>query len=151
MRSAWSREHCLALEERSCPVWAVLPPTRRTSAERRRQRRSFGVAAGAGKPTAPGATACAALGADLTIRVLPAAPVTGDAVLPKSAGHPAAVGSMSSPAVIEPVFAGCGVRVYEGPGQEPAGARLNLHQGWHREQDWMNLFETTCGPLAQAA
>jgi len=28
---------------------------------------------------------------------------------------------------------------------------LNLYQGWHREQDWMNLFETTCGRLAQAA
>jgi hypothetical protein len=31
--------------------------------------------------------------------------------------------------------------------------RLTLHlpQDWHREQEWMNLFEAACGPSARAA
>jgi len=28
---------------------------------------------------------------------------------------------------------------------------MHLPQGWHRETEWMNLFETACGPPAQAA
>jgi hypothetical protein len=28
---------------------------------------------------------------------------------------------------------------------------LHLPEGWHREQEWMNLFEATCGPPAAAA
>jgi Transposase DDE domain group 1 len=28
---------------------------------------------------------------------------------------------------------------------------LHLTEGWHREQEWMNLFEAACGPPAQAA
>ena len=28
---------------------------------------------------------------------------------------------------------------------------LHLPEGWHREQDWMNLFEAACGPPAHAA
>ena len=28
---------------------------------------------------------------------------------------------------------------------------LHLPQGWHREQDWMNLFEAATGPPATAA
>jgi hypothetical protein len=28
---------------------------------------------------------------------------------------------------------------------------LHLPQGWHREQDWMSLFEAACGPPARAA
>ena len=29
---------------------------------------------------------------------------------------------------------------------------LHLPEGWHREQEWMNLFEAACGPPpAQAA
>jgi Transposase DDE domain group 1 len=28
---------------------------------------------------------------------------------------------------------------------------LHLPEGWHREQDWMSLFEAACGPPAQAA
>jgi len=28
---------------------------------------------------------------------------------------------------------------------------MHLPQGWHREQEWMNLFEATCGPPAAAA
>ena len=28
---------------------------------------------------------------------------------------------------------------------------LHLPEGWHREQEWMNLFDATCGPPAQAA
>ncbi len=28
---------------------------------------------------------------------------------------------------------------------------LHLPEGWHREQDWMNLFEAACGPPAAAA
>ena len=28
---------------------------------------------------------------------------------------------------------------------------LHLPEGWHRETEWMNLFETACGPPAQAA
>ncbi len=28
---------------------------------------------------------------------------------------------------------------------------LHLPQEWHREQEWMNLFEASCGPPAQAA
>ena len=27
---------------------------------------------------------------------------------------------------------------------------LHLPEGWHREQEWMNLFEAACGPPAQA-
>ena len=28
---------------------------------------------------------------------------------------------------------------------------LHLPEGWHREQDWMTLFEAACGPPAHAA
>jgi hypothetical protein len=28
---------------------------------------------------------------------------------------------------------------------------LHLPEGWHREQDWLNLFENACGPPAKAA
>src|SRR5437868_837325 len=28
---------------------------------------------------------------------------------------------------------------------------VHLPAGWHREQEWMNLFDATCGPPAQAA
>jgi hypothetical protein len=28
---------------------------------------------------------------------------------------------------------------------------VHLPEGWHRETEWMNLFETACGPPAQAA
>jgi hypothetical protein len=28
---------------------------------------------------------------------------------------------------------------------------LHLPEGWHREQDWMSLFEAACGPPACAA
>jgi Transposase DDE domain group 1 len=28
---------------------------------------------------------------------------------------------------------------------------LHLPQGWHREQEWLNLFEAACGPPARAA
>jgi hypothetical protein len=28
---------------------------------------------------------------------------------------------------------------------------LHLPEGWHREQEWMNLFEAACGPPTQAA
>ncbi len=28
---------------------------------------------------------------------------------------------------------------------------LHLPEGWHREQEWMNLFENACGPPAAAA
>ncbi|MFI5062897.1 MAG: hypothetical protein ACHP9Z_02795 [Streptosporangiales bacterium] len=28
---------------------------------------------------------------------------------------------------------------------------LHLPRDWHRETEWMNLFETTCGPPAAAA
>jgi len=28
---------------------------------------------------------------------------------------------------------------------------LHLPEGWHREQEWMNLFEASCGPPARAA
>ncbi len=28
---------------------------------------------------------------------------------------------------------------------------LHLPEGWHRDQEWMNLFEAACGPPAQAA
>ena len=28
---------------------------------------------------------------------------------------------------------------------------LHLPEGWHREQDWMSLFEAACGPPAHAA
>jgi hypothetical protein len=28
---------------------------------------------------------------------------------------------------------------------------LHLPDGWHRETDWMNLFEAACGPPAAAA
>jgi hypothetical protein len=28
---------------------------------------------------------------------------------------------------------------------------LHLPEGWHREQDWMTLFEAACVPPAQAA
>jgi hypothetical protein len=28
---------------------------------------------------------------------------------------------------------------------------VHLPEGWHRETEWMNLFEATCGPPAQAA
>jgi hypothetical protein len=28
---------------------------------------------------------------------------------------------------------------------------LHLPEGWHREQEWMNLFEAACGPPAAAA
>ena len=28
---------------------------------------------------------------------------------------------------------------------------LHLPEGWHREQEWMNLFEAACGPPARAA
>jgi hypothetical protein len=28
---------------------------------------------------------------------------------------------------------------------------LHLPEGWHRETEWMNLFETPCGPPATAA
>jgi hypothetical protein len=28
---------------------------------------------------------------------------------------------------------------------------LHLPREWHREQEWMNLFEASCGPPAQAA
>jgi hypothetical protein len=36
----------------------------------------------------------------------------------------------------------------------PSGAlhiTLHLPEGRHHEQEWMNLFETACGPPAQAA
>jgi hypothetical protein len=28
---------------------------------------------------------------------------------------------------------------------------LRLPEGWHREHQWMNLFEAACGPPATAA
>jgi hypothetical protein len=28
---------------------------------------------------------------------------------------------------------------------------LHLPEGWHRGQEWMNLFEAACGPPATAA
>jgi hypothetical protein len=28
---------------------------------------------------------------------------------------------------------------------------VHLPEGWHREQEWMNLFEAACGPPAAAA
>ena len=28
---------------------------------------------------------------------------------------------------------------------------LHLPEGWHREHEWMNLFEAACGPPAAAA
>jgi len=28
---------------------------------------------------------------------------------------------------------------------------LHLPEEWHREQEWMNLFEAACGPPVQAA
>jgi hypothetical protein len=28
---------------------------------------------------------------------------------------------------------------------------LHLPRGWHRETEWMNLFQTACGPPATAA
>lgn len=28
---------------------------------------------------------------------------------------------------------------------------LHLPEAWHREQEWMNLFESACGPPTQAA
>ena len=28
---------------------------------------------------------------------------------------------------------------------------LHLPEGWHRETEWMNLFEASCGPPARAA
>ena len=28
---------------------------------------------------------------------------------------------------------------------------LHLPDGWHRQAEWMNLFEAACGPPAQAA
>ena len=28
---------------------------------------------------------------------------------------------------------------------------MHLPEGWHRETEWMNLFETACGPPATAA
>lgn len=28
---------------------------------------------------------------------------------------------------------------------------LHLPEGWHRQAEWMNLFEAACGPSAQAA
>ena len=28
---------------------------------------------------------------------------------------------------------------------------LHLPEGWHREQEWLNLFEAACGPPARAA
>jgi hypothetical protein len=28
---------------------------------------------------------------------------------------------------------------------------LHLPEGWHRAQEWMNLFEAACGPPAAAA
>jgi DDE family transposase len=31
------------------------------------------------------------------------------------------------------------------------GITLHLPEEWHREQEWMNLFEAACGPPAQAA
>jgi hypothetical protein len=31
------------------------------------------------------------------------------------------------------------------------GLALHLPQDWHREREWLNLFEAACGPPAQAA
>jgi hypothetical protein len=28
---------------------------------------------------------------------------------------------------------------------------LHLPEGWHREHEWMNMFEAACGPPAEAA
>jgi hypothetical protein len=28
---------------------------------------------------------------------------------------------------------------------------VHLPEGWHREQEWMNLFEAACGPPPRAA
>ena len=28
---------------------------------------------------------------------------------------------------------------------------LHLPEGWHRETEWLNLFEAACGPPAQVA
>jgi hypothetical protein len=28
---------------------------------------------------------------------------------------------------------------------------LHLPEGWHRDQEWLSLFEAACGPPAQAA
>jgi hypothetical protein len=28
---------------------------------------------------------------------------------------------------------------------------LHLPEGWHREREWLNLWEAACGPPAQAA
>jgi len=28
---------------------------------------------------------------------------------------------------------------------------MHLPEGWHRETEWMTLFETACGPPATAA
>jgi hypothetical protein len=35
----------------------------------------------------------------------------------------------------------------------PGRGRITLHllEGWHREQEWMRLFEAACGPPAAAA
>ena len=31
------------------------------------------------------------------------------------------------------------------------GLTLHLPEGWHREAEWMNLWEAACGPPATAA
>ncbi len=28
---------------------------------------------------------------------------------------------------------------------------LHLTEGWHRDQEWLNLFEAACGPPSRAA
>jgi hypothetical protein len=43
------------------------------------------------------------------------------------------------------------VRQLLGLGVLVFGKDLAMPEGWHREQDWMSLFEAACGPPAHAA
>jgi hypothetical protein len=36
-------------------------------------------------------------------------------------------------------------------GSPEAPPSVHLPEGWHREHEWMNLFEAACGPPAAAA